>query len=116
MQSKPRLWLKPMAAKSVGFLLTALAVTMAAAACSGKIGSNPMATRGGEGKESVSGTGNTRGTGAISGSDCAQAGMDTGATVLRRISNLEYQLTLQDLFQLPVCPLEGIRLTIVPAT
>ena len=35
--------------------------------------------------------------------------MDTGAAVMRRLSNLEYQLTLQDLFQLTAPPaLDGI--------
>jgi hypothetical protein len=41
--------------------------------------------------------------------NCASPGTDTGATVLRRLSGLEYQLTLQDLFALTAPPsLEGI--------
>ena len=48
-------------------------------------------------------------SGGLINSTCKEAGMDTGATVLRRLSNLEYQLTLQDLFQLPAAPgLDGI--------
>ena len=42
-------------------------------------------------------------------SNCASPGTDTGATVLRRLSGLEYQFTLQDLLALPAAPsLEGI--------
>ncbi len=35
---------------------------------------------------------------------CLQATPDSGASVLRRLSSLEYQLTVQDLFQLPTAP------------
>jgi hypothetical protein len=42
-------------------------------------------------------------------SNCASPGSDTGATVLRRLSALEYQFTLQELFALAAPPsLEGI--------
>lgn len=41
---------------------------------------------------------------AITGSSCADAGTDTSPNVLRRLSRVEYQLTLQDLFQLDVPP------------
>ncbi len=40
---------------------------------------------------------------------CAAATPDVGANILRRLSSLEYQLSLQDLFQLPSPPsLEGL--------
>lgn len=42
-------------------------------------------------------------------SSCSGAPADNGEAVLRRLSGLEYQLTLQDLFQLPAPPsLEGM--------
>ena len=85
-----------------GSLLAALVLT-AVAACTGKVDSNRTEA------ESTSGAGNTSGGGKGSAGNCKQAGTDTGATVLRRLSNLEYQLTLQDLFQLPAAPaLDGI--------
>lgn len=43
-------------------------------------------------------------TEAILGATCAETGTDVGANVLRRLSRLEYQLTLQDLFHLPSPP------------
>ena len=46
---------------------------------------------------------------AITGSSCADTGTDTSSNVLRRLSRIEYQLTLQDLFQLATPPsLEAI--------
>lgn len=41
---------------------------------------------------------------AITGSSCAEAGTDTSSNVLQRLSRIEYQLTLQDLFQLDTPP------------
>jgi len=74
-----------------------------AGACEGQVSSNAMVT------ESTKRTGRTSESGGLINSTCKEAGMDTGATVLRRLSNLEYQLTLQDLFQLPAAPgLDGI--------
>ena len=49
---------------------------------------------------SVTGVGGAGNSPVVAGETCAQVGMDTGSAVLRRLSNLEYQLTLQDLFQL----------------
>jgi hypothetical protein len=47
--------------------------------------------------------------GAAAVVDCNSAAKDVGASILRRLSGLEYQLTLQDLFQLPAPPsLEGL--------
>ncbi len=46
---------------------------------------------------------------ATPASSCTSPGTNTGAGVLRRLSGLEYQLTLQDLFALPEPPsVEGI--------
>jgi hypothetical protein len=48
-------------------------------------------------------------TGTPPASSCANPGSNTGASVMRRLSGLEYQLTLQDLFALSSPPsLEGI--------
>jgi hypothetical protein len=106
-------------------LLLALGVAGAcAAACTGNIGGQQMSGGGGvSGAGNTTGGGNTTGagnnvgtgtgnsvgtgTGNIGGptaETCAQVGMDTGAATLRRLSNLEYQLTLQDLFQLGAAP------------
>lgn len=40
----------------------------------------------------------------ITGSSCDQVGVDVGSSVLRRLSRIEYQLTLQDLLQLDQPP------------
>src|SRR5690606_28196047 len=46
---------------------------------------------------------------AVTGSACADVGVDTGPNVLRRLTRTEYQLTLQDLLALPDVPaLEAI--------
>jgi len=50
------------------------------------------------------GTGSVVGAGGTAPEDCATATADTGATVLRRLSALEYQLTTQDLLALPEPP------------
>jgi hypothetical protein len=111
-------------------LLLALAVAgaCAAAACTGQVGAQGSGAAGASGGGSTTGGGNSTGvgnttgagnstgaggagnvSGTITGETCAQVGMDTGAAVLRRLSNLEYQLTLQDLFQLTAPPaLDGI--------
>ena len=113
--------------RSPGVLLLTTTVAIAAVAhvgigCTGKIG-NGSAGTGGSGTGSTTGSGSTSGaaggsaTGVggagsspvVAGETCAQVGMDTGAAVLRRLSNLEYQLTLQDLFKLTAPPtLDGI--------
>ena len=104
-------------------LLLAFGVAFACAgACSGKIGGQsgaggggPSGTAGAAGGGIPTGTANTSGAGSSSGAGgagnssptmatCAQVGTDTSAAVLRRLSNLEYQLTLQDLFQLTASP------------
>jgi len=97
-------------------------------ACSGSIGDNQAGGSGagsaaggtpGAGAGSGSGAGgagagsgasgsSAGGSGAV-GARCDQVGVDTGSNVLRRLSLLEYQLTLQDLFQLPAPPnVDGI--------
>jgi hypothetical protein len=119
--------------------MLAATVGFAAAGCMGNVGANGTGastgngtgsgnTSGGAGSVGTGGGGNVTGTGNAGGagnavggggaagttistptSSCAQVGMDTGPAVLRRLSNLEYQLTVQDLFQLPAAPaLDGI--------
>jgi hypothetical protein len=51
-----------------------------------------------------SGTGGAAGSGGGSTPLCPTVGVNAGSSVLRRLSSLEYQLTLQDLFQLPAVP------------
>jgi hypothetical protein len=64
----------------------------------------------GDGARSGDGGGKS-GSPGPAGAQCTSATLDVGATPLRRLSNLELQLTLQDLFQLPEPPsLEGIPL------
>ncbi len=109
--------------RSPGVLLMTMTVAIAAVAalpcagCNGNIGNG--ATGPGSGASGVAGgnvtgvggAGNAGGTGnvPVPGLTCAQVGADTGATTLRRLSNLEYQLTLQDLFKLAAPPaLDGI--------
>ena len=115
--------------RSPGVLLLTTTVVIAAVAhvgigCTGKIGNGSAGAGGsGSGTGSTTGIGSTSGTAGstatgvggagsspvIAGETCAQVGMDTGAAVLRRLSNLEYQLTLQDLFKLATPPpLDGI--------
>jgi len=107
-------------------LLLALGVAYACAcagACSGKIGgqsgSGGSGQSGAAGAGSPVGVGNASGAGSSTGAGgagnspagqtCAQVGLDSSPSVLRRLSNLEYQLTLQDLFQLSAPPtLDGI--------
>jgi hypothetical protein len=50
------------------------------------------------------GGGGTGGTGGGPTALCPTVGVNAGPNVLRRLSVLEYQLTLQDLFQLPAPP------------
>jgi hypothetical protein len=83
----------------------------AAMGCAGDIGARlertptPTAAPGVNG--STPATNNAPGT--ANSSSCAPGTLDTSPTVLRRLSGLEYQLTLQDLFQLAEPPsLEGI--------
>ncbi|HEY3500768.1 MAG TPA: DUF1592 domain-containing protein [Polyangiaceae bacterium] len=78
----------------------------------GSAGTNPG------GGSSNANTGGTGGTGSAQGGSagttptpaaCASAAPDAGESVLRRLSNLEYQRTLQALFQLTAPPdLEGL--------
>jgi hypothetical protein len=109
-------------------LALALAGACAGAGCTGKVGAQPSGAAGSSGGGNTTGAGNTtgggnttgagnatgtagtgNGPGTITGATCAQVGMDSGAAVMRRLSNLEYQLTLQDLFQLTAPPaLDGI--------
>ena len=98
-------------------LLLALGVAgVCAAACSGKIGGQSGTGASGGGPSGTAGAGNPAGVGNATGAGsssgaggagssptnltCAQVGADSSAAVMRRLSNLEYQLTLQDLFQL----------------
>jgi hypothetical protein len=101
-------------------LLLALAVAgVCAAACSGEIGGQSGTGASGgpsgtAGAGSPAGIGNASGAGSSTGTagagsaptnlTCAQVGADSSAAVMRRLSNLEYQLTLQDLFQLSAPP------------
>ena len=108
--------------RSPGVLLLTMTVAIAAVAalpcvgCNGNIGNGATGTGSSSGVAGgnltgVGGAGNAGGTGnvPVPGQTCAQVGMDTGATTLRRLSNLEYQLTLQDLFKLTAPPaLDGI--------
>lgn len=76
-------------------------------------GSGATVGSGATGGTNVATGGTGTATGGSGGStppaDCQGAAADTGASVLRRLSNLEYQLTLQDLFELTSVPtLEGI--------
>ena len=48
--------------------------------------------------------GGTGGSGGGTTAQCPAVGVDAGSSILRRLSVLEYQLTLQDLFQLPAVP------------
>ena len=118
-------------------LLLALVTAGACAAggCTGKVsgqggpgaagssgGGNTTGTGNATGAGNATGSGNTTGAGnstgtggmgnvpgTLTGETCAQVGMDSGAAVMRRLSNLEYQLTLQDLFGLTAPPaLDGI--------
>ena len=108
-------------------LLGALALT----ACTGEIGSPTPSTQGsgepsapgqGPGQTATTGEPGTPGTPnepggpgvvqeggegageAITGSSCAEVGVDTGPNVLRRLTRTEYQLTLQDLLHLETPP------------
>ena len=114
--------------RSPGVLLLTTTVAIAAVAsvgigCTGKIGNGSAGTGSSSGTGNTTGIGSTSGTAGssatgvggagsspvVAGETCAQVGMDTGAAVLRRLSNLEYQLTLQDLFKLATPPpLDGI--------
>lgn len=58
----------------------------------------------GVGGSAGTGTGGAGGTGGGSTALCPTVGVNAGPSVLRRLSVLEYQLTLQDLFQLPTVP------------
>jgi hypothetical protein len=58
----------------------------------------------GTGGAGTGGTGGAGGTGGGSTPLCPTVGVNAGASILRRLSVLEYQLTLQDLFQLPLPP------------
>jgi hypothetical protein len=50
------------------------------------------------------GTGGAGGSGGGPTAQCPTVGVNAGANVLRRLSTLEYQLTLQDIFQLAAPP------------
>lgn len=102
-------------AKSTRILLLGIALQLG---CSDDPG-EPLSTSEGSGGDSGLGTDTTSsgGSGQLGsgGGDtglpplpndatCAEAGDDAGESVLRRLSKLEYQLTLQDLFDLPDPP------------
>ncbi|MGK4003759.1 DUF1592 domain-containing protein [Sorangium sp. So ce1036] len=104
----------PDAVRSVPFLRRSLAAGMSAlvllgltgAACTGRLGETSPA-----GGDAAPGGGSAPGGGASSSGggpvDCSVA--STSPSVLRRLSRLEYQLTLQDLFQLDAPPaVDGI--------
>lgn len=82
----------------------------------GGTGSTPSGNGGAtssSGGSAVGGSNNSGGSaaGGAASNNCASSAPDVGASVLRRLSLLEYQLTLQDLFQLPSPPsVEGIPL------
>ena len=97
-------------------MLALLTGVVCAAACTGKVGSaaggvgragdGPGTGVGGAGNAVASGTGGTGnvgttgvGNGPGTQAACASAAPDTAPSVLRRLSNLEYKLTLQDLFR-----------------
>src|SRR5690606_31199926 len=115
------------ASTAIAMLLGALALT----ACTGEIGSPTPSTQGsgepsapgqGPGQTATTGEPGTPGTPnepggpgvvqeggegageAITGSSCAEVGVDTGPNVLRRLTRTEYQLTLQDLLHLETPP------------
>jgi hypothetical protein len=75
---------------------------------SGVGGSGAGGSGGGVGGSGVGGSGGgvggSGGTGGGSTALCPTVGVNAGSSVLRRLSTLEYQLTLQDLFQLPTVP------------
>ncbi|HYQ43516.1 MAG TPA: DUF1592 domain-containing protein [Polyangiaceae bacterium] len=87
-----------------------VSLALLSAACSAEtrnhdgVGSGGASARpsGGNGAGEASGMGSPDAT-------CASTTPDVGSSVLRRLSALEYQLTLQDLFQLPTPPsLDGL--------
>lgn len=64
---------------------------------------------GGGGAGAMTSAAGTPGAGAAPEATCNGGTSDVGANILRRLSGLEYQLTLQDLFQLTTPPsLEGL--------
>ncbi len=76
-----------------------------------------MLTTGGEGSTTtqttdvgddtgIETTGST--TGDVTDASCDEAGDDAGSSVLRRLSRIEYQLTMQDLFELEAAPDVGL--------
>jgi hypothetical protein len=112
---------RPNSPRSLLLLLrvAGLCTGVLAAGCNGNIGQATPGAAGSSGTGNTQGGGNTTGAGnsigtgtggagntgvTPTGETCAQVGMDTGAATLRRLSNLEYQLTVQDLFQLTAAP------------
>ncbi len=92
-------------------------------ACESELTGSPSSAAAGDGDSSGTGSspgdGDTFGDGDVSGdgdvygdgdtsspttTSCEETGIDAGANVLRRLSRVEYQLTLQDLFQLDSPP------------
>lgn len=92
---------------TLGGTLTLL-LALATACSSGDQGAAP--NNGNGPSNAPSGGGGTSGAPPTSSpADCSSASADVGQSPLRRMSASEYQLTLQDLFQLPSAPsLEGL--------
>jgi hypothetical protein len=100
--------------RSLSLCCSLAALLTLSAGCSGGGQNNPSNdTVGSGGGTQQPAGGNTAGTpSAAAGSPsvaCDSATQDVSSSVLRRLSSLEYQLTLQDLFQLSAPPsLEGL--------
>lgn len=92
----------------VGMGLSNLACSEGKAVDDGTSGSSTdglTSSSSGDGDDTTDTTGGTvNGDGDGSKTSCAQAGQDLGPSVLRRLSRVEYQLTVQDLFRLTEPP------------
>ncbi len=84
------------------------------ASCTGEVAQGPQAANGSRTAADGASEGSGKGAGAQGAGEskaCRTGGEELGATPLRRLSSLELQLTLQDLFQLPSPPsIESIPL------
>src|SRR6187551_752522 len=92
-------------ASAAGRVLAAmLAGGMLLACGGGDVGPDgtPLGSGGAGNPGGTGGAGN--GSGGVGSAACASSPIDTGPTVLRRLSALEYQLTAQDLLALPEAP------------
>jgi hypothetical protein len=85
--------------------------TTAGTGSSPAVNGGASSTGGGTSTGGASGPGTGGSGGSATNSNCATSAADVGTSVLRRLSGLEYQLTLQGLFQLASLPsIEGIPL------